>query len=169
MDGRIEADALEQRVLAFTAIHSGVALRKLTPLMRLAQDLDVKGEDASEFFTAFGTEFRVNLDELNMHWDRHFHPEAGLLLNTVLVALACVTLASCLLVLLNFGGWFWSYDYVSPYQIYRGPLCVGSGLASLIFWIVAWHQNRISIPITIADLIDAADAGRWVKSYGARG
>ena len=34
----IAEDGLEQRVLAFAAIHSGVDLRKLTPMTRLAQD-----------------------------------------------------------------------------------------------------------------------------------
>ncbi len=66
----IAEDGLEQRVLAFAAIHSGVDLRKLTPMTRLAQDLDIKGDDASNLFDAFGKEFRVNLEELNMHWDR---------------------------------------------------------------------------------------------------
>jgi len=108
----------------------------------------------------------VNLDELNMHRDQHFHPEAALLLNTVFIVLGCVTLAGGLLVLFRFGGWFWSYDYFSPYQMYRTPTWVGSGIASLFCWIVAWHRNRSSIPITIADLIAAARAGRWVKSYG---
>jgi hypothetical protein len=160
-----EPGALETRVLTFTAIHSGVDPQKVSPMTRLAQDLDIKGDDASEFFDAFGKEFRVNLDQLNMRWDQHFHPEAGLMLSVAFIALGCVTLAGSLLVLFRFGGWLWSYDYFSPYQMYRTPTWVGSGIASLLCWIVVSHRNRSSIPITIADLIDAADAGRWVKSY----
>jgi Protein of unknown function (DUF1493) len=165
MDPHGEADALEERVLMFTAIHSHVDRRKFSPMTRLAQDLDIKGEDASEFFDAYGKEFHVNLDALNMHWDQHFHPEAGVILNAVFVVLGCVTLAGSLLFLFSFGGRMWSHMYFSPYKIYRTPTWIGSGVASLIFWAVAWHRNRASIPITIADLIEAAEAGRWVKSY----
>jgi len=168
MDSNLAAGALEERVFMFTAIQSHVDRKKLTPMTRLAQDLDITGEDASEFFDALGKEFHVDLSQLNMRWDQHFHAEAGLLLNTVLVSLGCVTLAGSLLVLLNFGGLFWSYNYFSPYRMYRTPIWIASGFASLLSWIVAWHHNRTSVPITIADLIDAADAGRWVKSYGAR-
>jgi hypothetical protein len=163
-----EPGALETRVVTFTAIHSGVDPRKVSPMMRLAQDLDIKGDDASEFFDAFGEEFRVNLDQLNMHWDQHFHPEAGMILSIAFIALGCVTLACSLLVLFGFGGWLWSHIYISsisPYQVYRTPTWVGSGIASLLCWIVVSHRNRSSIPITIADLIDAAGAGRWVKRY----
>ena len=167
MDRNLPAGALEERVFMFAAIQSHVDRKKLTPMTRLAQDLDIKGDDASEFFDAFGKEFRVDLSELNMRWNQHFHPEAGLLLNSALIVLGCVTLAGSLLVLFNFGGWLWSYDYFSPYQMYRTPIWVGSSFASLISWVVAWRQNRISIPITIADLIDAAEAGRWVKTYSA--
>ncbi len=157
-------EALEERVLMFTAVHAGVKRRHVSPMTRL-QDLDVKGDDASEFFDAFHKEFGVNLDQLNMHWDQHFHPEAGLILNTVFIGLGCVTLASSLLVLFSFGGRMWSYNFFSPYQMYRGPTWVGSGIASLFCWVVAWYRNRRVIPITVADLIDAAEAGRWVKAY----
>jgi hypothetical protein len=169
MDRNLATGALEERVFMFTAIQSHVERKKLTPMTRLAQDLDIRGEDASEFFDAFHKEFHVDLSELNMHWDQHFHAEAGLLLTTVLVSLGCVTVAGSLLVLLRFGGFFWSYNYFSPYRMYRTPIWVASGFASLISWIAAWHHNRRdSFPITIADLIDAAIAGRWVRSYGAR-
>src|SRR5580658_10338922 len=97
MDLSPAAGALEERVFMFTATQSHVDRKKLTPMTRLAQDLDIRGEDASEFFDAFGKAFRVNLDELNMHWDQHFHPEAGLLLNAVFIVLGFVTLAGSLL------------------------------------------------------------------------
>jgi Protein of unknown function (DUF1493) len=166
MDENLERDALEQRVLTLAAIRAGVSPRKVSPTTRLAQDLDIRGDDAAEFFDAYRKEFRVNLDELNMHWDQHFHPEAGLLLNTVFIVIGCVTLAGSLLVLFRFGGWLWSYNYFSPYRMYRTPTWIISGIVSLLCWTVAWHRGRSSSPITIADLIDAARAGRWVKSYG---
>jgi hypothetical protein len=162
----LAVEALEQRVLTFTAIHSGTAIHKLSPATRLAQDLDIKGDDASEFFDAFSKEFRVKLGKLNMRWDQHFHPQAGLLLSGGLIVLGCVTLAGSLLALFSFGGLFWSYNYFSPYQMYRAPIWAGSAVASLLCWFLAWYRNRGSVPITIADLIDAARAGHWVKSYG---
>src|ERR1700685_3479378 len=125
MEPQRETNALEERVLMFAAIHSHVDRRKISPMTRLAQDLDIKGDDASEFFDAFGKEFRVNLEGLNMHWDQHFHPQAGVILNTVFVVLGCVTLASSLLFLFSFGGRMWSYDYFSPYQMYPTPTWVG--------------------------------------------
>jgi Protein of unknown function (DUF1493) len=164
MDRNLAAGALEERVFMFTAIQSHVNRKKLTPMTRLAQDLDIKGEDASEFFDAFGKEFHVDLSGLNMHWDQHFHPEPGFLLNAAFGVLGCVTLAASLLALFRFGGFYWSYTYISP-QAYNKPIWLGSGIASLCYWVVTWYRDRIAIPITIADLIDAADAGRWVRSY----
>lgn len=152
MSTRIGDNELEQRVLTFVAIHSGVDRRKLTPMTRLAQDIDIKGDDASKLFDAFGKEFRVNLDELNMHWDRHFHPKAGMLLNGLVLTIGCFAFVVLLL-----------YPFYMPYG--RSFLWAGSGLVSLVSFFTVWYRSRISVPVTIADLIDAADAGRWVKSY----
>jgi Protein of unknown function (DUF1493) len=165
MEPKLAFDALEERAFAFVSIQSHVDRKKLSPMMRLAQDLDITGDDASHFFDAFGREFHVNLDELNMHWDLHFHPEAGWILNAVFVVIGCLTLAGSLLALFGLGGRLWSYDYFSPYRMYRTPTWVGSGIASLVCWAVAWYRNRDTVPITIADLIDEAEAGRWVKPY----
>jgi hypothetical protein len=167
MDAKTPFEAIEQRVLTFAAVQSHVDREKITPMTRLAQDLDITGDDASAFFDAFGREFHVNLDALNMHWDSHFRPEAGPILNTVFVVVGCITLAGSLLALFGFGGRLWSYEYFSPYRMYRTPTWVGSGIASFVCWAVTWYRNRDLTPITIADLIDAADAGRWVKSYGS--
>jgi hypothetical protein len=163
-----ESDAIEQRVLTFTSVHAGVAMKHLTPMTQLARDLDVTGEDASDFFNAFAKEFRVNLDELNMHWDLHFHPEPGLLLNASFAVAGCVTLAIGILALFRFGGRMWSYDWFSPYETYRTPTWIASGIVSLIIWTVTWYRNRATEPVTIADLIDAAEAGQWVKRYRPR-
>jgi hypothetical protein len=154
MDGRIAADALEQRVLTFTSIHAGVDLRKLTPMTRLAQDIDIKGDDASRFFDEFAKDFRVNLGELNVHWDQHFHPEAGLFLNTIFWVVGCVALAFFLLHPIYMYYWASSNEW-----------WVGSGITGVLSLFAWWFQNRKAIPITIADLIDAAQAGRWVKAY----
>lgn len=152
MGTRIADDWLEQRVMAFVAIHSGVDRRKLTPVTRLAQDIDIKGDDASKFFDAFGKEFRVNLDELNMHWDRHFHPEAGMLLNGLVLTIGCLAFAGFLL-----------FVFYMPYR--RFFSWAASGFASLVSFFTVWYRSRISVPVTIADLVDAADTGRWVKPY----
>ena len=165
MDPQVSFKGIEERVFTFTAVQSHVDREKLTPMTRLAQDLEIRGDDASEFFDAFGREFHVNLDALNMHWDQHFHPEAGMILNAVFVVIGCVTLAGSLLVMFGFGGRLWSYDYFSPYQMYRTPTWVGSAIVSFICWAVTWYRNRDTVPIRIADLIDAAEAGRWVKAY----
>jgi hypothetical protein len=162
-----QPDVLEERVLMFTAIHSHVDRQKLTP-MTAVQDLDIRGEDASAFFDAYAKEFHVNLDELNMHWDSHFHSEAGLILNAVFIVIGCVTLAVCVLALLLFGGRMWSYQWVSPYAIYSRPAWIWSGVVSFCSWAVTWYRNRAVEPVTIADLIDAAEAGRWVKKYRSR-
>jgi hypothetical protein len=166
MSQDLAADVLQERVFMFTAIQSHVDRKKLTPMTRLAQDLDITGDDASEFFDVFGKAFRVNLDELNMHWDRHFRPEAGFLLNAVCIVLGFVTLAGSLLLVFRFGGFLWSYDYFSPFQMYRRATYTFSAFASLLCWFLVWNRNRLSVPVTVADLIDAADAGRWVKPYG---
>jgi hypothetical protein len=157
MDRYLEPDALEQRVLTFAAIRSGVSPRKVSPMTRLAQDLDIKGDDAEEFFDAYRKEFRVNLDELNMHWDQHFHPEPGLILNTVFWFLGFVALT-----------FFVARPIYPRYWASSNEWQIGGGLVGVISLFAAWYQNRRSDPVTIADLIDAARAGRWVKSYVTR-
>lgn len=156
MHQNLQFDALEERVLMFTAIHSGINRRKLSPMTRLAQDLGIKGDDASAFFDAYGKEFKVNVDDLNMRWDSHFHPEPGLILNALFWIVGCLALAICFLH--PFYMWYWASS--NEWQI-------GSGLVGVISLFTAWFRDRMSIPITIADLIDAARAGKWVKSYAA--
>src|ERR1700689_163833 len=157
MDQNLESDALEQRVLTFAAIRAGVSPRKVSPMTRLAQGLDIKGDDAKEFFDAYRKEFRVNLGELNMPWDQHFHPEPGLIMNTIFWGVGFVALT--VFVSHPLFTWYWASS--NEWQI-------GSGLVGVISLFAAWFQNRRSDPVTIADLIDAARAGRWVKSYRPR-
>jgi hypothetical protein len=66
------------------------------------------GDDAVEFFEAFGEQFHVDLDRLWKRWPQHFGPEG----------------------------------------LFRGLPFPG-----------------LEIEITVQDLIDSANAGRWLKSY----
>jgi hypothetical protein len=154
VDEKFEPDALEERVLMFASIRAGLERQKLTPMTRLAQDAGIKGDDASKFFDAYAQEFRVNLDELNMHWDSHFRPEAGLVLNTVFWVVGILLLAFFLTGPIFM--WYWASS---------NEWWIWSGLVAVLSLFTAWFRQQKTTPVTIADLIDAARAGRWVKSY----
>jgi hypothetical protein len=154
MDNARRPNSLEDHVLDFTAQQWCVRRQKLSTNTQLAQNLGMAGDDAVEFFEKFGKEFRVNLEDLETRWDRHFFPQGGggPSLEAIAVICLCVT-AGCLL------------------RHYVGILPAwGWGIGLIILAIVIdkrWFLKDTMVPSTVVDLVDSVRSGRWSKSYTA--
>jgi acyl carrier protein len=142
-------DMLEERVQGFTARHLGVKRDKLSTGTRLNQDLGMDGDDAVEFFRAFGAEFKVNLDDLYGRWNQHFGPDGGPSFGFLIIIVLCITAGFLLRDVFGlFPAWAW-----------------GIGLTVLVILAHQLWFARKKLPITVGDLIDSARSGRWGKSY----
>lgn len=147
-------DSLEQRIIQHLARERGMRADRIGRDSRLLQNLGMDGDDAVEFFQAFGAVFDVELDDLYENWDSHFAPEAGGpglfagVLSVVVVA-GIVMLVGRVLVLPDW------------------PL-IASGLALwFVLWFL-WPFGRKFAPITVDDLVRAAEAGKWDKPAPGR-
>jgi hypothetical protein len=87
---------LERRILEFTAKERAIKAERVRLSSRLADDLGMDGDDAVEFFQAFGRDFNVDLNSLWQQWDRHFHPEGGPSLGFLIVTGVAVVVGDLL-------------------------------------------------------------------------
>lgn len=142
-----QPDMLEDRVRGFTARHLGVKQEKLSTGTRLNRDLGMDGDDAVEFFKDFGTEFKVNLDDLYAMWDQHFGPEGGPSFGLLVITVLCITAG------------FWLRDLFGLAPAWAW----GIGLISLVILAYQLWFARKMLPITVGDLVNSARSGRWGK------
>jgi acyl carrier protein len=64
-----------QAVIQLVAEQTGVTTSRITVATRIAQDLGVDGDSATDLLTAFAARFHVDLAAFE--FSRHFGPEAG--------------------------------------------------------------------------------------------
>jgi hypothetical protein len=143
-------DALLEQIVEFTAQHRAGNRKKVAPTARLAQDLGIDGDDAVEFFKHFGERFGVDLKRLWEDWEQYFVPEGGPGVRFVLGCLALMLVGEGihkLVGLLPFWAW-------------------GSALVVLWVWpLRCWpRRSKGTVPITVQDLVDAADRKQWHQS-----
>src|SRR6516225_8445920 len=69
----IEAEDLQERVLAFVSEAADVSVERLTLGTRLEEDLGITGDDAVELLSGFAERFGVDMARLDIH--KHFGPE----------------------------------------------------------------------------------------------
>ena len=146
-------NSLEERVIAMVAEDRGLPVSKITPDKRLLDDLGMDGDDAVEFFEAFGERFGMNLTPLGEHWDRHFGPEGISPLAFFLVVGAIVALS--LVVVSIIAGLVWLG-------------LTSGGFLALVVGLGRWGARRRvpHLPVTVGNLIEAAQTGRWPLAYG---
>jgi hypothetical protein len=137
--------SLTERVCAFVSQQTSYPEEKVSLDTRLAWDLGLAGDDAEEFFEAFSREFAVDPTSLGtMGFEYHFGRE-GWGIEAVLAGVLLVPL--CLL------PWVWF-----------GPYLGGLLLLSYCYRKMQERRHgRGDIPIRVRHLVDAAQAGRWLK------
>lgn len=134
------------RALIVTHTH---VTRPVLDSERLSEDLGLDGDDAVDFFEAYGDAFSVDLAPLHRHWREHFGPE-GFSLSYGLGLVLIGATAGFLIALTGLPKWAAS----------------GLGVAAAFGWLIglrAWPlpRGKAPIPITVSDLIHAARIGRW--------
>ena len=67
--------ALYNQIVEFVAEKTFTDKQKINLSTRLGEDIGLDGIDAWEFFQAFQSRFRIDLN--NFKFDKHFGPEAG--------------------------------------------------------------------------------------------
>ena len=146
---------LASRIQTFTAHERGMSIECIRLESRLSHDLGMDGDDAVEFFEAFGKSFSIDLAPLYKDWSRYFGPEWYIGLNWRLAPLVIFATAAGFLLSVKVGllpQWVWT---------------VSLALIALFLF----HRYRPYIlaakmlPITVQDLIDAANAGKWIKPF----
>lgn len=144
--------SLEDRVLQFTAKRIPDAASRVSLDSRLVEDLGLDGEDAIEFFEAYDDEFEVDLSVLiEQNWKRHFGSVGGVHWSIVAGFFVCFLISEGLARLLK---------SVPQWLLYLGIILVWWGV--LQFWPA--NTKKELVPITVRDLLEAAQAKRWVKS-----
>jgi hypothetical protein len=149
-------DDPQERIISFTAKELGMKAERVRLDSRLSHDLGMDGDDAVEFFQAFGKDFNVDLEALWHHWDRHFRPEGGgPPLGFVIVIGASVFVGDLLhQAVRRIPVWGWMI-----------VLILAFGWAYSRFF----TERRGLNPITVQDLVDAARTGKWVKEFDESG
>ncbi len=141
---------LEERVVTFVANERSTDPKKILLTDGIAQELGMDGDDAAELFEHFGKQFHIDLKALNSHWRQHFRGEPPL----------------------NSPGYAWAL-FIS---VVVGPLihdlfrwiptwAAVVVLIPLLCWIYARFIRKDKLPVTVADLVEAAESGRWVMQY----
>ncbi len=144
---------LEEQVIVLVATKRDVSPTSVRNMSRLVEDLGIDGDDAVEFFKAFEAQFRADLSPLYCHWSKHFGPEgwgwSDVRLNWLMLIGAGVLVAGV-------GGVFMPLGVLIGGAILLATITAG-------FW-MRWKAGP-SIPVTVADLIVAAETRQWPVSY----
>lgn len=120
---------------------------------RLVQDLGIDGEEAIEFFEAYDKEFQVDLSLLiDQSWQRHFGPKGGVHWSIVAGFFVCYLVASAL------DRWV---GHLPQWVWYLATILTWAGLLRLRPF--ARSENEL-VPITVRDLVEAAQDQRWSKA-----
>jgi acyl carrier protein len=147
------SSVIADRVYALVAEDRGVKRSKLTPDTTLSYDLGLEGDDAVEFFQNFRQEFSVDLERLEADWDRYFSAEGFSPVAFIPGVIGAVLLAQL-------------FRHVPEWL----SLFLGFVLGTVIFFGVLWLFRKKHEPqITIQDLIDCAEAGKWTKALARHG
>ncbi len=129
----------------------GIPLAKLHPSARLAHDLGVDGDDASDLFQRLHERFGTDFSALNEQWTQFFNHE-GASPRSILIALALMIPSTALTVWIAVG-----LDLSTN---------VGGVLGVVVFfasWIVLGRRlpGKPKRPVTIEGLADVIRVGAW--------
>ncbi len=144
---------LEEQIVKFIVAETHIKAKKVHLDSRFAQDIGMDGDDAIEFFEKFHEQFHVDLTELGSHWDQHFLPEGGG------PSLACMVVIGIGAVV---GGLLHETFKWIPVWV---AMIVFVALLCWIYGKFFIEQQPEKTPITVHDLVEAANTRRWIKHY----
>lgn len=147
--------SLDQRVIALLERFTDRPAAEITPDLLLFDDLGLDGDDAVNFFEAFGAEFPADLEFLYGHWGSYFGPEGWTLSNSAQAAMGICFIGMPIVVL---AAWLGLPRW----------LCITSSLAAYMIWLVPlrmWpFKSKEVCPISVEDLTTTARTGRWTTA-----
>jgi hypothetical protein len=130
----------------------GIDPADLQPSMRLLHDLGLDGDEARRFFATFLERHPFDDSELMRNWSRHFGDE-GFRPRRMLFVFSAVELAAAASVM---------FDAVPPWLLYLGAVLLLTPAAVVM---TARREEKRFSPVTVADLIAAAETRRWPLTY----
>lgn len=136
----------DREIVGMLADERGLSAEKISPSSRLLHDLGMDGDDAVEFFQSLQERYGTDLTNLYQHWGDYFGPEGFSCWNGLIILPAAVA-----------GG------------VVAGLLDLGAmvGFLIAVVLLVAWYWaiHRVTPdplqPITVAEVVSAAEAGAW--------
>ena len=127
----------------------GLPSERILSSSRLLHDLGMDGDDAVDFFTSLHERYGTDLTSLFANWGDHFGPEGFSCWNGLIVVPAAIAGGAT-------AGW-----------LNLGTMA-GILIATVILVLGYWAINRMtpdpSIPITVAEVVSAVEAGSWPES-----
>jgi len=147
---------LADGVMRFVSTQTGMPLHKVSLESRLVEDIGLAGDDATELFEAFADEFGIDPDSFQcLDFKKHFGEE-GVPLGTgcLLMAILCPFAVP----------FFWITKYLDMPEWIAIPFTV-LGLIAVLFTLgMIYSHFRRDDPssIRVSDLVEAAQAKRWV-------
>ncbi len=145
--------AVEAEVVELLAQQLGIPTSRISRTSRLLEDLGVDGDDAVELVDAFAGRFSPDLESLERHWSRHFGPEGWSWPDR---RLNYATLAGLALCASAAAGLAPGLTFSAGVVVILGTLVVG---------VIAGRRAPPMLPVTVGDLIEAAEAGVWPLRY----
>jgi acyl carrier protein len=145
--------AVEVEVVELVSQQLDIPTSGISRTSRLLEDLGVDGDDAVELIDAFAARFSPDLEPLGRHWSRHFGPEGWSFpdrrLNYAMFAgLGLFAAASAGL---------------APGLTF--PLAVVIIVGAIVTGVIAGRKAPPMLPVTVGDLIEAAETGVWPLRY----
>lgn len=139
---------LEAEILDLVADERGLPRHKVQPSSRLVEDLGMDGDDAVDFFNTIHERFGTDLAKLHANWSEHFGPEGSSCgINLVIIPVAII------------GG---LVAGVAQSSIVWGIALTVALLAAAWLWVMRrWEPQAPMIPVTVAEVVAAVEAGVW--------
>ncbi len=137
----------KSEVIDLVAHERGLSREKVHLSDRLLQDLGMDGDDAVDFFNSVQERFATDLTHLHKHWSEHFGPEGFSCWNALVILPAAVI-----------GG---VVAGVAGLSTFWG---VAITVALLAVWLLVmrrWGPPDRVVPITVATVVAAVEAGAW--------
>jgi hypothetical protein len=146
------AASVQHDIIDLVAEERGLAPEKVKLHSELL-DLGMDGDDAVEFFKQFEERYDVDLTPLYEHWGAHFGPEGFGSPTSCAVMFLLLIFPLPLIPLGIHPFWVWGVE-----------------IAALLLWrsLRPPPSDDRAIPITVQDLVIAAEMKRWPLDYAGR-
>lgn len=143
----------QSEVIELVVQERGLPREKVHVSDRLLQDLGIDGDDAVDFFNSVHERFGTDLTHLYEHWSEQFGPEGLSCWNGLVIIPAAVI-----------GG---VVAGVADLPAFWGVAITVALLAAWLWVMRRWGPPDRMLPITVGEVVAAAEVGAWPRRPGA--